>query len=69
MLQVLALRPVTGCGHCNGEGAALADCLFLAAEVDADEEATVKDAKRSSVENIAVRTCSNKLFDVNRVTG
>ena len=47
---------MTGCGHCNGEGAALADCLFLAAEVDADEEATVKDAKRSSVENIAVRT-------------
>lgn len=52
MPEVLAPRPVTGCGHCSDDDdVALVDCRFFAVEVDVDDEANV--AKRSSCENIA----------------
>ncbi len=51
MADVLALRPVTGCGHCED---AFVGCLFFAADVDVDEEAAENEARRSSAENIAM---------------
>lgn len=56
----MALRPVTGWGHGDDEeaaAAALADCLFLAVDVDADDEAVAKVANRSVTRNI-VKICA-----------
>lgn len=60
MPEVLALRPVTGCGHCSDDDDVdLADCRFFVVEVDVDDEANV--ARRSSSENMAVVAVNHAL--------
>lgn len=57
MAEDFAFRPVVGCGHASDDEEEeaemiLVDCLLF--EFNVDEEATAKDANRSSTENIVM---------------
>ena len=52
----LTLLPVTGCGQDSDDAVALVDCLFLAVDVDVDDEAMANEARRSSTENMVERS-------------